>query len=59
VIPGFCRLALEAASSLAAHATLLREGKTYAEVRAILARPTTVNMWLALAMWHDPDAVAM
>ena len=33
VIPGFCRLALEAASSLAATRRLLREGKSYAEVR--------------------------
>ena len=55
VIPGFCRLALEAASSLAATRRLLREGKTYAEVREILARPTTVNTWLALALLHDPD----
>lgn len=55
VIPGFCRLALEAASSLAATRRLLREGKTYAEVRAILAKPTTLNMWLALALLHDPE----
>jgi hypothetical protein len=55
VIPGFCRLALEAASSLAATRRLLREGKTYAEVRTILATPTTLNMWLALALLHDPE----
>ncbi len=55
VIPGFCRLSLEAASSLAATRRLLREGKTYAEVRAILATPTTLNMWLALALLHDPE----
>jgi energy-coupling factor transporter ATP-binding protein EcfA2 len=55
VIPGFCRLALEAASSLAATRRLLREGKSYAEVEAILAKPTTVSMWLALALLHDPE----
>src|SRR6202166_757108 len=55
VIPGFCRLALEAASSLAATRRLLHEGKTYAEMRAILATPTTLNMWLALALLHDPE----
>ena len=55
VIPGFCRLALEAASSLAATRRLLREGQTYAEVRAILDKPTTLNMWLALALLQDPE----
>lgn len=55
VIPGFCRLALEAASSLAVTRRLLREGRTHAEVHAILARPTTLNMWLALALLHDPE----
>jgi hypothetical protein len=55
VIPGFCRLALEAAASLSATRRLLREGKSYAEVHAILAKPTTVNMWLALALLHDPE----
>ena len=37
VIPGFCRLALEAAASLAATRRLLRQGKTYAEVQEVLA----------------------
>jgi ABC-type Mn2+/Zn2+ transport system ATPase subunit len=55
VIPGFCRLALEAASSLAATRRLLHQGKTYAEAEAILATPTTLNMWLALALLHDPE----
>jgi hypothetical protein len=55
VIPGFCRLALEAASSLAATRRLLHEGKTYAEVEALLATPTTLNMWLALALLLDAE----
>jgi ABC-type Mn2+/Zn2+ transport system ATPase subunit len=55
VIPGFCRLALEAASSLAATRRLLHQGTTYADVQAILATPTTLNMWLALALLYDPE----
>ncbi len=55
VVPGFCRLALEAASSLAATRRLLHQGTTYAEVQAILAKPTTLNMWLALALLNDQE----
>jgi ABC-type Mn2+/Zn2+ transport system ATPase subunit len=55
VIPGFCRLALEAASSLAATRRLLHQGKSYAEVETALQKPTTLNMWLALALLHDAD----
>jgi energy-coupling factor transporter ATP-binding protein EcfA2 len=55
VIPGFCRLALEAAASLAATRRLLHQGKTYTEVQAVLAKPTTLNMWLALALLNDPE----
>jgi energy-coupling factor transporter ATP-binding protein EcfA2 len=55
VIPGFCRLALEAASSLAATRRLLHQGRTYAEVQTILAKPTTLTMWLALGLLSDPD----
>ena len=54
VIPGFCRLALEAASSLAATRRLLHQGKSYADVQEILEKPTTLNMWLALALLNDP-----
>ncbi len=55
VIPGFCRLALEAASSLAATRRLLHKGMAYADVQAILERPTTLNMWLALALLNDAE----
>jgi energy-coupling factor transporter ATP-binding protein EcfA2 len=55
VIPGFCRLALEAASSLVATRHLLHQGRTYADVQATLATPTTLNMWLALALLHDTE----
>ncbi len=55
VIPGFCRLALEAASSLAVQRHLLHQGTPCTEVQAALAKPTTLNMWLALALLHDPE----
>ncbi len=55
VIPGFCRLALEAASSLAVTRRLLHQGRTYAEVQATLEKPTTLNMWLALALLNDAE----
>jgi ABC-type Mn2+/Zn2+ transport system ATPase subunit len=55
VIPGFCRLALEAAASLSATRRLLHQGKSYAEVETALQKPTTLNMWLALALLHDAD----
>jgi energy-coupling factor transporter ATP-binding protein EcfA2 len=55
VIPGFCRLALEAAASLTTTRRLLRQGKPYAEVQETLAIPTTLNMWLALALLNDPE----
>lgn len=53
VIPGFCRLALEAACALAVTRRMLRQGRRYAEVQAALAQPTTLNMWLALAFFDD------
>jgi len=53
VIPGFCRLALEAAAALAVTRRMLREGKPYDDVHAALAQPTTLNMWLALALLRD------
>ncbi len=55
VVPGFCRLALEAASSLAATRYLLHQGTSYADVETALKKPTTLNMWLALALLHDAD----
>ena len=55
VIPGFCRLALEAAASLATTRRLLRQGKSYADVQKTLETPTTLNMWLALALLNDPE----
>jgi hypothetical protein len=53
VIPGFCRLALETASSLAATRRMLRHGRTESERQDALAQPTTLMMWLALALLDD------
>jgi ABC-type molybdenum transport system ATPase subunit/photorepair protein PhrA len=55
VIPGFCRLALEATASLATTRRLLHQGKSYADIQETLAIPTTLNMWLALAFLNDPE----
>src|SRR5579864_1812222 len=55
VIPGFCRLALEAACSAATSLRLLHQGKRHAEVQAELQRPTTLMMWLALALLKDVE----
>src|ERR1019366_2454789 len=53
VVPGFCRLALEAAAREAATRRLAHEGKPYEEIEAALERPTTLLMWLALAFLED------
>jgi hypothetical protein len=53
VVPGFCRLALEAACALAATRRMLREGRRYADVQSALGEPTTLNTWLALALFGD------
>jgi len=53
VIPGFCRLALEAAAREAVTRRLAHEGKPYEEIEAALERPTTLLMWLALAFLED------
>lgn len=53
VIPGFCRQALEAACAIAVTRRMLHEGRPYAEVQSALAQPTTLKMWLALALLKD------
>ncbi|MGH7685541.1 MAG: AAA family ATPase [Candidatus Dormibacteria bacterium] len=55
VIPGFCRQALEAACARAITQRMLHEGKRYADVEAALAVPTTLKMWLALALLKDAN----
>jgi energy-coupling factor transporter ATP-binding protein EcfA2 len=53
VVPGFCRLALEAACAEAVSARMHREGRTHDEVSIALEMPTTLRMWLALALLGD------
>lgn len=53
VVPGFCRMALEAACAEAVTRRLLREGTTHDAVDTILKVPTTLRMWLALALLKD------
>lgn len=53
VVPGFCRLALEAAAREAVTRRLARAGTPYGEIERALERPTTLLMWLALALLGD------
>ena len=53
VVYGFCRLALEAGAREVVTRRLVREGKAYEEIEAELERPTTLLMWLALALLKD------
>jgi energy-coupling factor transporter ATP-binding protein EcfA2 len=53
VVPGFCRLALEAACVRSVTHRLRHEGRTHDEVETALAAPTTLLMWLALALLKD------
>ncbi len=53
VVPGFCRLALETASSIAVTHRMLRQGTTEEQRQGALGRPTTLMMWLALALLDD------
>jgi len=53
VVPGFCRMALEAAAAEAATRRMRREGRPFADVEAELQRPTTLMTWLALALFGD------
>ena len=55
VIPGFGRQALEAACALAVTRRMLHAGNRYDEVQTALAEPTTLKMWLALALLKDAD----
>lgn len=55
VIPGFCRLALEAACGLAVTRRMLRQGRRYADVQDKLAQPRKLYMWLALAFFDDAE----
>jgi len=53
VVPGFCRFALETASSAAVTRRMVRHGASETEREAALRQPTTLMMWLALALLDD------
>ncbi|MHB8718616.1 MAG: AAA family ATPase [Candidatus Dormibacteria bacterium] len=53
VVPGFCRMALEAACGEAVWRRLVRNGVPFAQAEARLHEPTTLNTWLALYLFDD------
>ena len=54
VVPGLCRLAIEAACAEVVTARMLRRGGSHEAVAAALALPTTLRSWLALAIHGNP-----
>jgi hypothetical protein len=53
VVPGFCRLALEAACVEAVRRRRLAAGSSHADVEEALDRCTTLTMFLALVLFDD------
>jgi recombinational DNA repair ATPase RecF len=53
VVPGFCRLALEAACVEAVRRRHLEAGSSHADVEEALDRCTTLTMFLALTLFDD------
>jgi len=53
VVPGFCRLALEAACVEAVRRRRLAAGSPHADVEEALGRCTTLTTFLALALFDD------
>jgi hypothetical protein len=53
IVPGFCRHALEAACAEAVRRRQLSRGALHADVEAALERCTTLNTFLALALFDD------
>jgi hypothetical protein len=53
VVPGFCRLALEAACVQAIRRRRLAAGSAHAEVEEVLGRCTTLMTFMALALFDD------
>jgi energy-coupling factor transporter ATP-binding protein EcfA2 len=54
VVPGFCRMALEAACAQAVTDRLLDQGRSHADIESALSAATTLKMWLAAAVLRDP-----
>lgn len=55
VVPGFCRLALEAACSEAVRRRRIARGVSHAEVESTLQRAQKLNTFAALALFDDGD----
>jgi hypothetical protein len=53
VVPGFCRLAIEAACIQAVRRRRIGRGESYAEVESLLAKATRVTTFAALALFDD------
>jgi energy-coupling factor transporter ATP-binding protein EcfA2 len=53
VVPGFCRLAMEAACVEAVTKRMVREGKSRTEIDVALDEPTKLISWLALVLFKD------
>jgi len=58
VVPGLCRLAVEAAFTEAAYRTQLRGGRQHAQVEAAIEAASSLNKRAALAMFGDPARVS-
>jgi recombinational DNA repair ATPase RecF len=55
VVPGFCRLAIEAASMEAIRRRRIGRGDPHADVEELLSRVTRVTVFASLALFDDPN----
>jgi len=55
VVPGFCRQALEESCAQLVWRRRLRAGQRHEAIEEELSRVTTVNQWMALALFNDSE----
>jgi hypothetical protein len=55
VVPGFCRQAIEESCAQIVWRRRLRAGKRHEDIEDELSRVTTVNQWMALALFDDSE----
>jgi energy-coupling factor transporter ATP-binding protein EcfA2 len=55
VVPGFCRFALEEACAQRVWTHRLAKGQRHEEIEREIQRVTTVTMWMAIALFDDPE----
>ena len=55
VVPGFCRQAVEESCAQIVWRRRLRAGRPHEDIEDELTRVTTVNQWMALALFDDPE----